>query len=235
MTVPSLQRLGSGCLAAVLSLSLNALLLVPLVSGPSRGYAAHVTRTSGNLRTPEPSEAWIIPDDPSASRADVQSSLSAISQASLARTEIGSKEALTAIGGAPVEVQGLEGSGVVDSANTEQCPPDATPPYILHIGGVPARIQRLWSVPVAKSSADFHCRALIQRGPAGEVEGLTLEPCDEDPALQASVLRAIRLATPLPRRSGPPAEMLTLDFAVFGAKGEGRSSSVQPGAADSHL
>lgn len=111
---------------------------------------------------------------------------------------------------------------------------DAVPPYVRYIGQITARVQRLWTVPAARARAEFHCRAHIQRGPAGEVVDLTLQPCDDDATLKASVLEAIRLATPLPTRPDPEtsasAEILTLDFSVFAANAGGRSSSVQPGS-----
>ena len=106
------------------------------------------------------------------------------------------------------------------------------PPYVLYIGQVTARVQRLWTVPVARAGAELHCRARIQRGPAGEVVDLTLQPCDDDATLKASVREAIHLAAPLPTRPDPEAsaEILTLDFSVFAANAGGRRSSVQPGS-----
>lgn len=180
-------------------------------------------------------EAWVLSDDSNTSKADVRTSLAAISREALARAPTGSKDVLGAIEDTHFKVEGLGEPVVVDTSDTEQTSENTTPPYVRYMGEVTARIQRRWALPAARSNADFHCRALIRRGPAGEVEVLTLQPCDEDPALQASVLKAIRSATPLPLRSDPPAETLALDFVVFGAKAEGRSSSVQPGAADSHL
>jgi hypothetical protein len=180
-------------------------------------------------------EAWIIPDSSNASKADVLSSLAAISQEALARAQNRTKDMLSPIEDGHLNVEGLEETAVVEMSDTEQTSANVAPPYVRYMGEVTARIQRRWALPSAKSNADFHCRALIRRGPAGEAEVLTLQPCDEDPALQASVLEAIRRATPLPLRTDPPAETLALDFAVFGAKAEGRSSSVQPGAADSRL
>ena len=115
---------------------------------------------------------------------------------------------------------------VVDEAATVPGATDAAPYYVRYVRDITARIQRAWSVPSIQR--EQHCRLRIQLSPAGEVNAVTLQPCDADPALQASIADAIRRVSPLPvDGGGVPADLL-LDFAVSAASSGGLRSSIQP-------
>jgi hypothetical protein len=100
------------------------------------------------------------------------------------------------------------------------------------MGIITARIQGAWSLPGGPRDRDFHCSVRLHEDDAGVLREVELWQCDDDPELQASLLKAIRASTPLPPIKGDshPAHDLTLEFAAYASLSGGRRSSVEPSA-----
>ncbi len=123
---------------------------------------------------------------------------------------------------------GLDMPHVDIDATDEAAMAVSFPSRARYVGEVTARIQRAWSVP--SSVQERHCRLRINLDPAGEVRAITMNPCDADAQLQASISDAVRRAAPLPAPDTPESRggELLLDFAVAAAHSDGLRSSVQP-------
>jgi hypothetical protein len=91
--------------------------------------------------------------------------------------------------------------------------------YGRYIGQVTARIERAWMRPRRSSSAEFACRLQVLQDERGQVLEVTVSRCSGDSRWRASLVAAVRSASPLPappdphvfRRSLP----LTFASAVF--------------------
>jgi hypothetical protein len=72
-----------------------------------------------------------------------------------------------------------------------------------YLGQIKARVDRGWIRPrSAVDSGEFVCQAQIDEDAAGQVKHVELRSCNGDDRWKQSLIRAIRLASPLP----PPAE-----------------------------
>lgn len=204
--------------AALFSVLLHALVLVALLyhgRGAAGGYDAPAgTAYAGAAAVALP--IWITPPDPDPPVLPPPELLTATQPMSPA---VPALDALSGMDTTPIDIPPApdHDSGV--------------PPYIRYVGEVTARIQRAWAVPV--TAHDLHCRVHLQLDSAGEVRSITLQACDVEPSLQASIRDAIHHAAPLPPRLGQDsAGDLTLEFAVMATATEGRRSSVQPSGAE---
>ncbi len=227
----SLERLGPSSLAALLSLALHGLILAPLVAGPSWGRSGSVAeKAQRRVSAPsDPTSVFVLLEDSgSRTRDAIEPPPEIDPSAALTAREHIAEDASNRIELPQIDLQDVAEERVEPAL--AQADGNGVPAYVTYMGQVTARIQRLWALPQAARAAEFHCHVRIRRGPGGEVRDLILAPCDTDPVLKASVLAAIRRAAPLPERPNPQssAEMLSLDFAVFAAAVQGRSSSVQP-------
>jgi len=87
--------------------------------------------------------------------------------------------------------------------------------YGRYMGQISARVGRAWLRPRSvPKDGTFVCRVQIQQDRRGMVEEVTLEKCSEDLRWQASLIKAIEGASPLP---APPdaavfSSLLTLEF-----------------------
>jgi hypothetical protein len=205
----------------------RALLLTVLLHGLALATVLHSSRpgkTDGDVAQVATRATWITPLDTSNAQPPPQPLLSDAALAS--PQDDAAMEALRAIA-----VPELDPAIVNAGASTpDQTAGNSMPAEIRYMGEVTARIQRVWNVPAA--ARDQHCLVRIEVGSSGEVRTLTVQACDAEPALQASIEQAIRRAAPLPPRvqgETAPGD-LTLEFAAFAAA-EGRRSSVQPAGA----
>ena len=85
-----------------------------------------------------------------------------------------------------------------------------------YMGQIKARIERAWNYPTNKSLTSFRCMAQIKQSKQGEVQEVTFQQCNNDPAWQLSLAKAIQAASPL---SAPPdesvfSEIITLSFSA---------------------
>ncbi|MES1190873.1 MAG: TonB C-terminal domain-containing protein [Steroidobacter sp.] len=85
-----------------------------------------------------------------------------------------------------------------------------------YMGQIKARIERAWDYPADSSRQSFQCTVQIKQNRKGEVLEVTMTRCDNDPAWQLSLAKAIQSASPL---SAPPnqdvfTEVVTLTFNV---------------------
>jgi hypothetical protein len=84
-----------------------------------------------------------------------------------------------------------------------------------YMGQISARVERAWLRPRSvPKEGSFACRVQIQQDRRGTVEEVTLEKCSQDLQWQASLVKAIEGASPLP---APPdaavfSNLLTLEF-----------------------
>ena len=84
-----------------------------------------------------------------------------------------------------------------------------------YMGQISARVERAWLRPrIVPKEGSFACRVQIQQDRRGMVLEVTLERCSEDLQWQASLVKAIEGAAPLP---APPdaavfSNLLTLEF-----------------------
>lgn len=84
-----------------------------------------------------------------------------------------------------------------------------------YMGQISARIERAWLRPrSAPKEGSFACRVQIQQDRSGRVQEVTLKRCSQDLRWQASLVKAIQGASPLP---APPeaavfSNLLTLEF-----------------------
>lgn len=105
----------------------------------------------------------------------------------------------------------------------------AIPWYVRYVGQLTASVQSAWTPPASTASSSFHCRVVLHRPKDGDAHQVSLQDCDPDPAVQASVLRAVRDAMPLASSPGleAPADVM-LELSAFAAGADGRRTSVQP-------
>ena len=90
-----------------------------------------------------------------------------------------------------------------------------------YMGQIKARIDRIWSYPVAAASNTFQCKVQIKQSIHGEVQEVTLQHCNDDPVWQMSLVKAIQSASPL---SAPPSDsvftdVITLNFDAIRPQG----------------
>jgi hypothetical protein len=84
-----------------------------------------------------------------------------------------------------------------------------------YMGQISARVERAWLRPRSvPKEGSFACRVQIQQDRRGMVQEVTLEKCSQDLQWQASLVKAIEGASPLP---APPdaavfSNLLTLEF-----------------------
>lgn len=217
MTFPRQRQARERSRAALLTVLLHGLVFVTLLhrtrEDPTHGDIARVaTRTISMTLDAVAAE----PPPP----LPIDSVLMAID-------DVATMEALRAITIPPADLPATMDAAAPDPDQAG----NTMPAEIRYMGEVTARIQRAWAAPVA--AREQHCLVRIELGSAGEVRALTVQACDAEPSLQASIMDAIRRAAPLPPRvqgETSPGD-LTLDFAAFAVASGGRSSSVQPAAA----
>ena len=117
----------------------------------------------------------------------------------------------------PPELSGSD-AGTDETSPTAEAMGDAAGRAMLfgrYMGQIKARIERAWEHP-ALTAESFECRVQIKQNQRGEVQEVTLQRCEEDPAWQVSLVQAIQRASPL---SAPPnesvfTEIITLSFDV---------------------
>lgn len=116
---------------------------------------------------------------------------------------------------------GLSGSdaGTDDNAPTAEATGDDPGRAMLsgcYIGQIKAHIERAWEQPDSPTIQRFDCKVQVKQNSQGDVQGITLQRCNNDPAWQVSLVQAIQRASPL---SAPPNEavfsdVITSSFAV---------------------
>jgi hypothetical protein len=85
-----------------------------------------------------------------------------------------------------------------------------------YLGQIKSRVERTWDRPVVLLNERFECQVTITQDRQGGVREIVMGRCNGDAAWQQSLVRAIRLAAPLP--AAPSAETfaknLSLRFAA---------------------
>jgi hypothetical protein len=110
-------------------------------------------------------------------------------------------------------------------------PAGPVPDFVRRIGIITAQIQGAWSLPAIRQTRDFHCQVRLREDEAGVLRAIELRPCDDDPELRESLLKAIRASAPPPLEGdSQPIRELTLSFAAYASLTAGRRSSVEPSA-----
>jgi TonB C terminal len=83
--------------------------------------------------------------------------------------------------------------------------------YGRYLGQITARIERAWMRPRSSPGTDsFACRLQVLQDERGQVLAVTLGRCDADPRWQASLVEAVRSASPLPAPPDPRVYRRTL-------------------------
>jgi hypothetical protein len=76
--------------------------------------------------------------------------------------------------------------------------------YGRYLGQITARVERAWVRPRSSPGSDtFACRLQVLQDERGYVLGVTLGRCNGDPRWQASLVEAVRSASPLPAPPDP--------------------------------
>jgi hypothetical protein len=76
--------------------------------------------------------------------------------------------------------------------------------YGRYLGQITARIERAWMRPRSSPGADtFACRLQVLQDERGQVLGVTVGRCDGDARWRASLVEAVRSASPLPAPPDP--------------------------------
>ncbi|MFZ1903919.1 MAG: cell envelope integrity protein TolA [Steroidobacteraceae bacterium] len=76
--------------------------------------------------------------------------------------------------------------------------------YGRYLGQITARIERAWMRPRNSPGTDtFSCRLRVLQDERGQVLGVTVGQCNEDARWQASLVEAVRSASPLPAPPDP--------------------------------
>jgi TonB C terminal len=90
--------------------------------------------------------------------------------------------------------------------------------YGRYLGQITARIDRAWMRPRSSPGADtFACRLRVLQDERGQVLGVTLGRCNADARWQASLLEAVRSASPLPAPPDPRVYRRSLALAFASA------------------
>jgi hypothetical protein len=212
MRLPRLpkSRLGLASAGIAASIALHALLLVPLVWG------------SGGHRVPMPNSQGA---SASHSRSDESESMLVvfINESQSVSTEDG-PVLPTSVSDSPVKkitIPDLSRFVRIDT-RFDNSPLEADGDQNGHalmfgryMGQISARIQRVWRRPRSSIGApSFACRVQIAQDRAGRVQEVALQECNGSVPWQASLVRAIEGASPLP---APPesavfSNLVTLEF-----------------------
>ena len=183
--------------AALASLALHALLLTPLLSGDAQHRARVPEPPGGTLPSSDESALTVVFFD------DVKSKPKApprLSDAPVLATV------------APITLRDLPAlppdSALPDAASparpvgSPQAQGDAAVYALLYgryLGQITARIERAWMRPRSSPGADtFACRVQVVQDARGQVLDVTIGRCNESARWRASLIGAVRSASPLP-------------------------------------
>ena len=123
-----------------------------------------------------------------------------------------------------------------DRANAPQAQGDAAAFALLYgryLGQITARIERAWVRPRSSPGADtFACHLRVLQDERGQVLALTVSQCNEDARWQASLVQAVRSASPLPAPPDPHVfrRSLALAFASTAFVPGGSTQGFEPEA-----
>lgn len=210
------RQLAAPLFAALLSVGLHVLLVAPLVWGSGakqpRPQVSKLLGDAGIDNREGPELQWVELIDPSNANPTGPDPLAALPP-----------PALTSIA-----VTNLLTDADADSTNpvaTDSETAAASELVGRYTGQISARIERAWVKPRTTIGADlFACRARILQDSAGNVLEATLERCNGTARWRASLVSAIKTASPLPAPPDPRvfARVVRLDF---------KSLAYAPGAA----
>jgi TonB C terminal len=212
------RRLAIPLLGALASLLLHALLLAPVLFGgatrastppPSEYRSSSVESTGGSrmelvfIETPESDSIQTLQ---SAGAASLSQSLQTL-LAPVSMPDARIPTPLTASDNPDEEGPAVSEAGTND--------PGLAQLLGRYAGQIDARVRRAWIRPRAPvAEALFACRVRIDQEPNGRVREIELVSCNGDVTWQASLVRAIESASPLPAPPDPRvfSPVLTLEF-----------------------
>ena len=217
------DRLAITSAAALLVLTLHLLVFMPLVLGPSGSATARGGIHSGDApasATPLVLAVQVQRSQSESRLARLQGTLAIHSVAEASRAAVRQPSFLVAP------------SVLLPEQAAEQELPDPVPAAVRRIGEITARLQAAWVLPPRSATTNFRCRVRIRQDEAGALSGIELQHCDDDPELRASLIAAVRAASPLPTRDNLEHSGwdLTLEFKSSATSPTGRRSSVEPSA-----
>ena len=222
--------------AALGSVTLHAILLLPLVLGASakmRTPNSFGAGASAIVSSAEPTMTVVFIDAPA-----VTSDPGRITEDISSRGLPSEAFAMKVVSPDPTPAFDIR------SLTTDRDAPDPIPEaagdipghalmFGRYMGQVMARIERAWLRPRSPISDPlFRCRVEIKQSAKGDVLEVTMQQCNGDGHWQASLAAAIQTASPLPAPPDPSvfADTLTLTFDAepFRAGGNGEGFEPQP-------
>jgi TonB C terminal len=216
---------------AAASLALHALLLTPLLLGAARHRTRAPEAPGGSAQTSDDSALAVVflEDGDWKPRAPPRLS-----------------EALVLAPVRPITLRDLpapssdpaipDAASPGERARAPQAQGDAAGLALLYgryLGQITARVERAWVRPQSSPGSDtFACRLQVLQDERGHVLGVTLGRCNGDPRWQASLVEAVRSASPLPAPPDPHVfrQSLALAFASAAFLPGGNTQGFEPEA-----
>jgi hypothetical protein len=187
---------------AAASLALHALLLTPLLLGAAQHQTRAPEVPGGSLPSSDDSALTVVLFDEGDSKPKATAHLSdAIVLAPV------SAVALRKLPAPSLEAAIPDTASSGERTSEPQAQGDAAALALLYgryLGQISARIERAWMRPRSSPGADaFACRVQVLQDERGQVLDVTLRRCNGDAQWQASLVEAVRTASPLPAPPDP--------------------------------
>jgi TonB C terminal len=184
------------------SLALHALLLTPLLLGAAQHRTHAPEAPGGSLPSSNDSALTVVLLDDGDSKPRAPPRL----PDALALTPVRSITLRDL--GAPAPDPAIPDTALPgERASAPQAQGDAAAFALLYgryLGQITARIERAWMRPRSSPGADtFACRLQVLQDERGQVLGVTVGRCNEDARWRASLVQAVRSASPLPAPPDP--------------------------------
>ncbi len=184
---------------ALSSLALHALLLAPIIFGG--GNKTHTPDALGTALADRPGSdgaliVELIEESDGASKASASApQIAPLPTPSTAVLRAAAAELVPSLEIADIETQR-------ESQTRAEAQGDETARarlYGIYVGQISARIERAWLKPRSSPGADqFLCRVQVMQDQTGQVQEVTLMDCNGSERWQASLVSAIKSASPLP-------------------------------------